>query len=418
MYSLTAPPRLQVEGVLQEHVARASELLALLRSASFEFRDSSVANDLWRRCDANLDALRIAGEPAIVIGEAAMKDDPDAASVVALLLAEYESEDNGEAQRAQQAVALLSHESPEVRHAAWFGLRLATSTNTHQHLTALARGPVWDVASAAALDILAFHRQPTPVPLDLSDSPQDSAEIAWLLAEAAGRVRGAWSTTHLERFLGHPSRRVREAALRASARCGHGELLAVCRASTEHGTPVEAIEFLGVVGSYEDLPRLQRAATAPATARSGVIALGRLGLVAAMPTLLYLLDEPELVECAASAITRITGEELPRGAVAQAPSGMSEDELDLWEPIAPVDATRAREWWATLAPRFDPEKRYQAGVCVSDDPLGPAFDQLPLAIRRDLYLRQRDRSSSVLNHTGEDRAGAVAAEDRDRKSVV
>jgi hypothetical protein len=384
---------MHVEGVLQEHVARASELLALIRSPSFEFRDGEVANDMWRRYDANLDALRIAGEPAIVIAEAAMKDDVDAASVVALLLADSDHDDNDAGERAQRAVSLLRHESPETRQAAWFGLRLATSTHTHRCLAALARGPVWDFASAAALDILAFHRQPTPVPLELSDPPQDSAEIAWLLAEAAGRIPGAWSATHLERFLDHPSRRVREAALRASARCGHDELLAICRSAADHATEqaasLEAIEFLGVVGSHEDLPRLRRAASTPATAKSGVIALGRLGLVGAMPTLLYLLDEPELVEIAASAITRITGEDLPRGTAPPPPSGLSEDDLDLWEPVAPVDATRAREWWATRAPHVDPAKRYQSGVCVSDDPVGPAFDRMSLAIHRDLYLRQR-----------------------------
>jgi len=390
MYSSNAPPGMHVEGVLQEHVARASELLALLRASTLEFRDSDVADDMWRQCDANLDALRIAGEAAIAKAEAAMGDDPDAAGVLALLLAEDESVDSADASRAQRAVNLLHHESSEIRQAAWFGLRLATSASTHQHLTALAREPTRFAAWAAALDILAFHRRPVASPLDLSDMPREGAdEVAWLLAEAASRMPAAWGVVDLERFLGHQLRCVREAALRASARCGLVELPAICRAATEHVAPLEAIEFLGVVGSHDDLPRLQRAASTPATARSGVIALGRLGLVGAMPTLLYLLDEGDLVEAAAAAITRITGDELPRGAVPQPPPGMTEDELDLWEPVAPVDAPHAREWWATRAPHFDSRKRYQLGVCVSDDPLGPTFDQLPSGIRCDVYLRQR-----------------------------
>jgi len=33
--------------------------------------------------------------------------------------------------------------------------------------------------------------------------------------------------------------------------------------------------------------------------------------------------------------------------------------------------------------------RYQAGLCISDDPLGLVFGQLPLAIGYDVYLRER-----------------------------
>jgi hypothetical protein len=124
-------------------------------------------------------------------------------------------------------------------------------------------------------------------------------------------------------------------------------------------------------------------------ASAGVAALGRLGFAGAIPTLLYLLDEPGLGETAASAIVRIAGGDLPRGAVPEPPHGTSDDDLDVWEPIAPVDAPRAREWWAARAPGFDPKKRYQAGMCVSDDPLGPLFDRLPPGARNDVYLRQR-----------------------------
>src|SRR5262249_46663787 len=156
------------------------------------------------------------------------------------------------------------------------------------------------------------------------------------------------------------------------------------------------IEFLGVVGSRDDLTRLQGIATGSGhgatelpMANAGVVALGRLGFVGAIPTLLYLLDESDLSEAAASAIARIVGEDVPRGVLPAPPPGMSDDDLDAWEPVAPIDTPRAREWWAAHAPRFDPKKRYQSGLCVSDDPLGPVFDQLPPAVRNDLYLRQR-----------------------------
>lgn len=35
------------------------------------------------------------------------------------------------------------------------------------------------------------------------------------------------------------------------------------------------------------------------------------------------------------------------------------------------------------------QRSRQADLSVSDDPLGPVFDQLPLNIRYDVYLRQR-----------------------------
>lgn len=108
-----------------------------------------------------------------------------------------------------------------------------------------------------------------------------------------------------------------------------------------------------------------------------------------MPFLLDLMVLAELAEAAASAFWRITGQEVPRGPAPEPPPGLTEDELDLWEPQPPVDLPRARDWWKSNAARFDPAKRYQTGLNVSDNPLGPVFDQLPLAIRYDAYLRER-----------------------------
>ena len=393
MYSLNAAPHRYVDGILREHIARASELLADLRAGFLEFPDAEILSNTCQQCLANLDALRIAGGRAIAIGHEAMEDDSDVASVVAWLVAEVG--DSDERDHAACVAGMLRHESLDIRQAAWWGLRLADVTRVRELLRETANGPARDVASAAALDILAFHRE--DVQLDLSGRLHDeNDEIAWLLAEAAGRIPRAWRAADLKRALVRSSRRVKEAALRASARCGLRELVANCRDATDHATSVEAIEFLGVVGSYADLERLQRVATASQSAttplpmaNAGVVALGRLGFVGAMPTLLYLLEEPELGETAASAIARIVGDDVPRGAPPAPPPGMSDDDLDEFEPVAPIDAPRARDWWAARAVGFDRKKRYQAGMCVSDDPLGPVFDQLPPAVRNDLYLRQR-----------------------------
>jgi hypothetical protein len=54
-----------------------------------------------------------------------------------------------------------------------------------------------------------------------------------------------------------------------------------------------------------------------------------------------------------------------------------------------VDVRGARAWWDANAPRFESTGRYQAGLRVSDEPLGPVFDQLPATVRYDVYLRER-----------------------------
>src|SRR5262245_50516387 len=154
MYSLNTVPQRFVEGVLREHVARASELLADLRAGFLQCPDTEVLSNICQQCLANLDALRIAGPRAIAIGHEAMEDDSDVASVVAWLGAEVGSSD--ERDHAGCAADLLRHESLDIRQAAWWGLRLADVTRTREHLRKMASGPTLDVASAAALDILAF----------------------------------------------------------------------------------------------------------------------------------------------------------------------------------------------------------------------------------------------------------------------
>jgi len=338
-----------------------------------------------RQCEANLDGLRIAEAAGIEIGRAAMEDDPEAAGVVALLLAESRCDQPA---ASEEAISLLRQDSPDIRHSAWWGLRLADPRQVEAHLRPLLDAPGWSFPSAAALDILAFHR--LPVGVEPGEPPDEQEEeIAWLLAEAGGRIPGAWDATRLTRSLGHSSARVREAALHAAARCGLSELRVLCREATVRSAPLEAVEFLGVVGSAEDLARLERSAGSPSTAAAALAGLGRLGLPAAVPALLEFLDNPELADCAAAAIERIVGQAVPRGPEPEPPPDLGEEELDLWEPHPPVDTQRARGWWKENASRFDPARRYQAGLDVTDDPLGPVFEQLPLTVGYDIYLRER-----------------------------
>jgi uncharacterized protein (TIGR02270 family) len=377
-----------VTSVVCEHLTRATQLVESFRAALLRSDlDYGLVEGLCNRCAANIDALQIAGAKATDIGWAAVEGDAEVAGVVALLLGDCEK---GQPDASEQAAGLLHNVSSEIRQAAWWGLRLASCRYTEPHLRSLLGRSTPDFASAAALDILAFHRLPLETDLEaLPDGTSD--EVGWLLAEAGGRIPGVWTSKHLKQFLAHESLRVREAALRASARCGLPQLPTICREVVSQMNPkeIETIGFLGVVGSPDDLALLRRAVSDPLTATAGLAAIGRLGLPAGVPMLLEFLTTPETADCAAAAIERITGQQVPRGDPLNPPSDLTEDELDLWEPTAPVDVPRTNDWWKSNAARFDPNKRWQAGLCVSDDPLGSVFDQLPLGIRYDVYLRQR-----------------------------
>src|SRR5262245_24968019 len=373
-----------VDIVLHEHVALASELLASLRSACLEGTGPDSLDDLWARAEVNVDALRLDLSAAIDVALAAIPDDPDVASVTAILLGESALPDG-----ASRVTTLLRDPSCDVRDVTVWGLRLATIENIADALCTLAAEPVDDYATATARNCLAFHRRSVvvPVPATFDALPED---VAWLTAEARGRS-GAWDAALLARLFSHPSPAVKGAALKNAARSGFRGVLDFCRSAPDDPATWPCIAFLGVVGNHEDLPRLQRLATSGDVklARPAVTALGRLGLVAALPTLLYLLDEPQLADSAASAIEPISGDEVPRGAAPPPPEALSDEELDVWASAAPIAVERAREWWASRAPSFDPKKRYQAGWNVTDDPLGSVFDQLPQRLRRDVYLRER-----------------------------
>lgn len=77
--------------------------------------------------------------------------------MVALLVAEGASD---QPTAAEECLALLHHESPKIRHSAWWGLPLASLWHVETSLRALLERPEWDFASATALDIPAFEGYP------------------------------------------------------------------------------------------------------------------------------------------------------------------------------------------------------------------------------------------------------------------
>jgi hypothetical protein len=374
-----------IKSVIRAHLENAADLAVMMRGASFSLKPVSWFETLCQRCEANLDGLRIAGEYSIGFAQELLADQPEIATILAILLAECAGEQPASA---QQAIALLDHPSSEVRDWAWWGLRLAPCRHIAPELAKRALGSK-PVDACVAMDILAFHRIPIARPGRIAQ-PDD--EAAWFFVEAAGRSNIPWTTDDLRHFASHPTRPVRQAAWRASARRAAPGLLAFCRdaATRTDSIAAEALEFLGVVGSREDLDLLRIAVSHQQTAHAALSGIGRLGSPQSVPFLLEALTEPSLCESAAAVLERITGTKVTRGALPTAPASMTEDELDVWEPIAPIDALAAREWWSATAGRFNPDKQWQGGLCMSDQPLrDEVFDHLPLGIRYDIYLRER-----------------------------
>ena len=91
MFSPIKNPPVQLENVEREHFANASQFLGAIRIAPFQLQTCELFERLCRRCESDLDALRIADDQAVKIGQAALEVDVEMVSVVALLLAESES---------------------------------------------------------------------------------------------------------------------------------------------------------------------------------------------------------------------------------------------------------------------------------------------------------------------------------------
>ena len=375
-----------VEGILGQHIETAAQLLEeLCRKASLSAgvpeRRITAA-----RCEANLDALRIQGLRSVQMATSMMESAEEVAIVAALLFAEYELSDGRGVER---ALELLAHRSPEVRENARWGMRLAMRGEIEKYLRGVLVGNGSDYPSVAVMDVLSFHRVPMIFePMEFS--AEWAEDIAVLRVETLGRSPGTWKPQYLTAALSHASQRVREAALNASARSGMPSLREFCRSAIEATSPCgEAVAFLGVVGRATDAAVLQEAATVPELAQPSIVGLGRLGNPVSVPFLLGTLDRPELAEAAAVSIRYITGIDLPRILSIETLHCLSDDELERCEASAPLDISRAHDLWKANSSRFDRSKRWQWGQCVSEDPLGPVFEQLPLAIRYEVYLRQR-----------------------------
>jgi hypothetical protein len=186
----------------------------------------------------------------------------------------------------------------------------------------------------------------------------------------------------------------------------------ICRAAAyrESGPVAEAVAFLGVLGSREDVPRLVAALGRNETAVAALRALGALGSVEAIPALIAAMEDEALAAEACAAFRRISGAEgIEREATPPLTPGEADllDALSLREPDQepgaefdpstgpPGDPDRARAWWKLHEREFDPQGRWQVGRECSAGPGVSFFDELPLQIRRDLFLSACARGAAV-----------------------
>lgn len=145
-----------------QHLNEATRFISELRVHDLQGAVCESFERWCNACEAHLDTIRIS-------------EDDELASVFALVLAESKI---FQPESSLNAVGLLQQESPAAQQAAWWRLRLASSRNVEPYLRAMLGKPKWDFASAAALDILAFHR--LPVKAGIRETLYESSpQILW-----------------------------------------------------------------------------------------------------------------------------------------------------------------------------------------------------------------------------------------------
>ena len=339
------------------------------------------------RVEAHLDGLRIEGDDSVALAaeRLAAAEDVDEVATAALVLLEC-----GDRKDAQPVLDRLMAGELDLCDAIRRGLRLARigkildelQTQMHQ-ANAITR--------AAIADVLTFHRG--KISIDLNELARlEEPMIRRCAAEAAGRRQNPTDATLVRALIEDQNPTVRRSALRGSARLRLQGLDDLCRTRAVADIPcLDSIRFLSVCGTEVDAKLLIQLSKNETTALAAVYAMGGIGVPVLIPTLIELLANPELADPAAIALERIASYSVPRGDPPAPPPDATEDALDFWDPPSPPIPGTAQNWWTEKRNQFTDGKRYQAGICVSDNPLGERFDELPDQVRFELYLRERAR---------------------------
>ena len=356
-----------------------------------EHREANVFTSEWtlrdlavheERAEAHLDGLRLAELHGVSLARGRLGTGPSAATAAAFVLWE-----SGNSDARALVLDQFRRGAPPIRDGIRRALRHLPLAELKQPLLdAMAGDPA---VAAAAADVLAFQRSSLP-PFDHLMGEAEPA-IVQLALSAAGRAR----RLHPEDFArtsAHSDPNVRSAAFEAAARAGLAGLTDTCRRAAAQGDVV-GLAFLGTLGDMTDMSLITQALRNAAMAPVAVSTIGTMGRVQAVPLLLELMSDAALGVSAMEAYKRITGatgidgeKAFPRPPVAE---GEDEDES------LPPDPQKAKMDWEQRQSVLTPDRTWQAGIGITDGLLPVGFDTLPLATRRDVYLRLRARAAPI-----------------------
>jgi uncharacterized protein (TIGR02270 family) len=359
--------------------------------ALWENREANVFAPEWtlrdlavheERAEAHLDGLRLSELHGVSLARERLGTGPSAATAAAFVLWE-----SGDADARRLVLEQFRSGDTPIRDGIRRALRHLPAAELRQPLLdAMAGDP--EVAAAAA-DVLAFHRSSLP-PFDHLIGESTPAVVQHALS-AAGRAR-RFHAQDFARASAHPDGAIRLAAFEAAARAGLPDLLDTCRGAAANGDVV-ALGFLGTLGDARDMNLIAHAMRQPELAPVAVSTIGAMGRVQSVPLLLELMADAALGVHATAAYKRITGATGIEGEKPFPPPPVSEGEDE--DESLPPDPAKAKRDWEQRQSTFTPDRVWQAGIGIIDGVLPAGFDTLPLATRRDVYLRLRARAASV-----------------------
>lgn len=356
--------------IVEEHLQELDFLCEHRASVLFD-PDWDLA-DLRRlelRMESHLDGLVVGQGHSVELAlDALAGDAPSLAAAASLALLRIGGE----------ALDSFARMLPELAISALLGVRQASRMESIEPLAPILHGLVADGPTSAqravAADILAFHGLRVPE-LDLIALLRDeSPEVRGVAIALSTRLGQPVSREILLGELESEAGEARTLALRAGAESRSAGLLELCRSHP----CAEALAFVGVVGTAADVGLLESELDDASRAAAALDALGGLGVPEAVPVLLRALLVAELAIPAAKAFKRVTGLD-----------------LEATEESRAQDFDGAQRFWSLNKRRYQEAPRWQMGRRIEPVALAEVFDELSLAIRRDLYLGRRHADAAT-----------------------